>query len=574
MAGVNPYGGGEEGVRKDRAAFHPPRLSANPVLVSPLSLVHAKDDVISDRLYSGFVEHLGRGIYGGIVDNPAAPSPDALLERQDNGQATHKGRLGWRKDVINVLARKGELEMPVLRWPGGNFVSNYHWQDGVGPIAQRPNRIELAWLSSESNIFGTDEFIDYCRALDVEPYLCLNMGTGTYEEALAWVEYCNGTGDTQWANLRRRNTGRDEPHNVKMWGLGNEVHGPWQVGHMDALEYTRMAARWAHGLKLVDPTIQLVSCGNQGNSEWDWTVLKGLIGIVDYHSIHFYSMLGHERFSDVEGHDYEKNVFGPAAAERGIEVCASLINMAKIENATSILDWSKFDQKIPARQVKIAYDEWNVWDETKAPSASGLEQTYDYTDMLGVCAWLNLLVRRSGDVGLACIAQSVNVISPVMTSPTGILFQTTYYPLRLFARYMKGGNLLQLSHTPDIYRGPTYPSWIQHMNHPAYVDMAGMLLEGASGEASSIRISVLNRHPSAPWTAPILLRDFVVAKVEVHTIFSSDLCATNTFEEPNRVTPTVVEISSKEWADAGSSFTVREHSWAFFIFSGRIAPPA
>lgn len=271
MAGINPYAdsniipqadptGKAQVLPKD---LHPKTLTSTALAINPK--FYATEEIVSDKLYSGFIEHLGRGIYGGIVDNPAAPSPADLLEKQD-GEGIKQGRLGWRKDVMKIIAKDGELETPILRWPGGNFVSNYHWQDGIGPIEARPKRIELAWLSTESNMFGTDEFIDYARALGVEPYLCLNMGTGTYEEALSWLEYCNGTGDTYWANLRRKNTGRDEPHNVKLWGLGNEIHGPWQVGHLSATDYTKKAARWAHGLRLVDPTIKLVSCGNQVSS--------------------------------------------------------------------------------------------------------------------------------------------------------------------------------------------------------------------------------------------------------------------------------------------------------------------
>lgn len=202
MAGVDPYAQSKGGSILPASSFkHIPSLRPGKLRISPNCL--ASDEVVSDKLYSGFVEHLGRGIYGGIVDLPSDPSPPKLLQAQE------KGRLGWRKDVIEVL--RDDLEMPVLRWPGGNFVSNYHWQDGIGPIENRPKRIELAWGATESNHFGTDEFIDYCRELKVEPYLCLNMGTGTYEEALAWLEYCNGTGDTYWAQLRRKNTGRDEP---------------------------------------------------------------------------------------------------------------------------------------------------------------------------------------------------------------------------------------------------------------------------------------------------------------------------------------------------------------------------
>ncbi|CAO1633744.1 unnamed protein product [Jaminaea pallidilutea] len=556
MAGVNPYASAAatSAAQASSTYKHPSQLASARLRLSPNRLLYPPSTpVISDKLYSGFVEHLGRGIYGGIVDLPTDPSPANLLEPQP------RGRLGWRKDVMRVMSK--ELEMPILRWPGGNFVSNYHWQDGIGPLEKRPKRIELAWGSTESNLFGTDEFIDYCRGLNVEPYLCLNMGTGTYEEALAWLEYCNGTGDTYWANLRRQNTGRDEPHNVRYWGLGNEVHGAWQVGAMSATDYTTMAKRWAHGLKLVDPSIMLVSCGNQGNSEWDREVLSGLIGVIDLHSIHLYTMLGHDRYSDTAGFEYEKNVFGAAAAERGIEICSSLIQLAKIERAGQVLDWSKRDDEVAARDVKICYDEWNVWDEVKAPANNGLEQTYDFVDMLGVAAWLHVLVRKHREVGMACIAQSVNVISPLMTSRGGLLFQTTYWPLQLFARHMKGGHLLNLGYSGELYTGPTYPTWIRHMTPPPYVDLLGMT--GPDG----IRLSIINRHPTSHWLCLLDFEDFATQQVEMHEVYADDLAAANTFERPEVVVPTVKSLAVAELLSAG--LDVRPHSFVFLIINGR-----
>lgn len=570
MAGVNPYSAGKEAPALKSSEFqHPAELSNEPIRIHPAALTHSKSTpLVSDKLYSGFVEHLGRGIYGGIVDDPSKPSPAELLRVQDQGDDRTKGRLAWRKDVAKVLAKDGELEMPILRWPGGNFVSNYHWQDGIGPVSERPKRVELAWLSTESNHFGTDEFIDYCRELKVEPYLCINMGTGTYEEALAWLEYCNGTGDTYWAKLRRKNTGRDEPHNVKLWGLGNEMHGPWQVGFLNATDYTKTAKRWAHGMKLVDPSIKLVSCGNQGNSEWDREVLNGLIGVIDYHSIHFYSVLGHEHYSTVQGFYYEKNVFGPAAAERGIDICTSLIDLAKIDKAQSLLDWNNRDQTVAGRPVTICYDEWNVWDEVRAPGSVGLEQQYDFTDMLGVVAWLNVLVRKSKEVGIACIAQSVNVISPLLTSPEGLLFQTTYWPLRLFARYMKNGRLLNLAYTSDTYDGPTYPDWIAHLNKPAYVDCVAMIVQEQDSQRASIRLSVLNRHPLADWSGDIRFDGFEIESVEMHSLYHDDLTATNTFANPKEVVPVVKNFTGEQWQK--EHIPVRKHSFAFYIIEGTI----
>jgi alpha-L-arabinofuranosidase len=188
---------------------------------------------IDRNVFGGFVEHLGRCIYGGLYDE-GSPLSDSH---------------GFRKDVLGLLR---ELRMGVLRWPGGNFVSNYHWTDGIGPKNDRPRRPELAWGGEEPNRFGTDEFLAYCSELGTEPYICLNMGTGTLREALDWVEYCNGAGDTHWANLRRAG-GHEEPYRVRYWGLGNEMYGEWQVGAVSAEEYVREATRWARAIKMLDP---------------------------------------------------------------------------------------------------------------------------------------------------------------------------------------------------------------------------------------------------------------------------------------------------------------------------------
>ena len=211
---------------------------------------------VDRRILGGFTEHLGRCIYGGVFDEGSPLSDDQ----------------GFRTDVIEAV--KG-LKPPLLRWPGGNFVSGYHFTDGIGPKDQRPRRTELAWHGEESNRFGTDEFMRYCELVDAEPYLCVNMGTGTMDEAAAWVEYCNGTGDTYWANQRRAN-GHEAPYGVKLWGLGNEVYGPWQIGQLSAEDYVKAARQYAKVMSWTDPSIELVSCGETGWSDWDRVVLEGL----------------------------------------------------------------------------------------------------------------------------------------------------------------------------------------------------------------------------------------------------------------------------------------------------------
>ncbi|MGI8914900.1 MAG: hypothetical protein ACR2JY_14145 [Chloroflexota bacterium] len=190
---------------------------------------------IDHRIFGGFIEHLGRCIYGGIFEE-GSPLSDAA---------------GFRSDVLTAAQA---LRIPVLRWPGGNFVSGYHWQDGIDPVGQRPRRLDLAWHVEESNRFGTDEFMQYCQALGTEPYLCVNMGTGTQDEAQGWAEYCNGVGNTHYANLRREN-GHPEPYGVKYWGLGNEMYGPWQIGRLSAEDYVKKAIEFAKVRHWTDPSI-------------------------------------------------------------------------------------------------------------------------------------------------------------------------------------------------------------------------------------------------------------------------------------------------------------------------------
>ncbi|KAH0137223.1 family 51 glycoside hydrolase, partial [Aureobasidium melanogenum] len=270
---------------------------------------------INDNVYGGFTEHMGRCIYGGIYD-PGNPLSD------ENG---------FRKDVIEAFK---ELNCPVVRYPGGNFVATYHWLDGVGPKDQRPVRPELAWLGEESNQFGTDEFLKWCEVVGTEPYFALNFGTGTLDEALGWLEYCNSDKNTYYANLRRKN-GRDKPYNVKYWALGNEMWGPWQVGQMTKEAYADKAYQWAKAMKLLDPSVVLILCGETGYSTWDSYVLKECVkwdthtlggsttaSLIDMHSIHIYTA----------SNDHLKNATAPRSAERAIEITGGLIDLVRIEN--------------------------------------------------------------------------------------------------------------------------------------------------------------------------------------------------------------------------------------------------
>ncbi|KAF7327234.1 Glycoside hydrolase family 51 protein [Mycena kentingensis (nom. inval.)] len=488
---------------------------------------------VDPRIYSGFTEHMGRCIYGGLYD---PGNPNGLADEQ-----------GYRKDVLDALKA---LKVPVVRYPGGNFVSSYRWQDGIGPKHLRPRRPELAWLTEEGNQFGTDEFMAWCKELGAEPYICLNMGTGTLEDALAWLEYCNSTSNTHYANLRRAN-GHEEPYRVKYWSLGNEVWGPWQVGQMTAADYAKTAFQWAKAMRLLDPSIQIVCCGETGFSDWDRVTLKTLAPVVDFHSIHLYTLSKGQ---------HQVNVMGPAAAEKGIEISKALIDLAQIEHGLS-------------KDLTVCFDEWNVWDPVRAPGEKGGEEHYDLSDAMAVAAWLNVFVRKADVVKMACIAQSVNVLSPLVTSPTGIFKQTTYYPLHLFANLMQGTSLDAYvsvdDAAEDVYDGPTEPAFIANLAKHApsagkptkWIDVSAVL----SADEKQIRIALLNRHDSKAFSVPIvfaLAGKQLGADVTVHEVYHEDLGAKNGWDGEKVKTVVRREV----WEKEKGVYEAKAHSFQVLVF--------
>jgi len=383
--------------------------------------------------------------------------------------------------------------MGVLRWPGGNFVSNYHWQDGIGPKDSRPPRPELAWGGTESNRFGTDEFLTYCDELKTSPYICLNMGTGTLEEALAWVEYCNGERDTYWANKRRQH-GHADPYRVRLWGLGNEMYGEWQVGAMSADEYVREATRWARALKLLDPGIELVSCGKTGWNEWDRIVIEGMAHLVEYHSIHIYT--GSE--------DYWTNVLQPHQAERAIR------------SAIAHIRHTAYRHKIES-PPKIAYDEWNVWYRKMTVD---LAERYAFADALAVGTYLNIFIRNAGWVKMANLAQMVNAIAPIVTSPEAAAVQPIYYPVLLHARAALDNAVdahVYGSHLAPVWPGSPgrWPYKVADIGPFTSFDAAASV----NANADRVALTLVNRDPVNAGTAEIVLRDFTFAgSAQIETI--------------------------------------------------------
>ena len=346
--------------------------------------------IIDPMIYGMFIEHLDRCVYDGIFE-PGSPLADAE---------------GIRLDVLAACRR---LKPPIIRYPGGNFVSGYHWLDGVGPKEQRPTRFDMAWNTVETNQFGTNEFIDYCRKFPTEPYLCVNMGTGTMDEAAAWVEYCNRAGDTSYAKLRKEH-GYEQPHNVIYWGLGNEMHGDWQIGNLNAEDYAKKARHFAQVMKWTDKRIKLIL--NGGGREWDAMALRKCADLAEYISYHVY-------WYSTPGEDaHYSNLAQPYASETYIQYLWQLIQQVRR------------DQKIK-HPILIAIDEWNVLYPDHGTGER--KRRYNLTNALAVAIYMNMMRRNCQAVGMANLAQMVNLLPPIFTSPEGLFLQTIFYPLELAA---------------------------------------------------------------------------------------------------------------------------------------------
>ena len=451
---------------------------------------------IDRRLFSGFLEHLGRAVYEGIFD-PESPLSDAN---------------GFRTDVAAALRR---LKMPYMRYPGGNFVSNYDWRDGVGPRDERPVRADFAWKSIEPNTFGVDEFVRWCRWLDIEPMMAVNLGTLGPREAAELVEYCNFADGTFWSDARRRN-GSAEPHGVQLWCLGNEMDGPWQAGHCSAAEYAMKAQQAARLMRGIDPTIELVACGTSGRYmatylEWDRVVLETCWEDIEYISAHRYS----------RNYDDDSAWF----LAEGVEIDRILDDYAGL--IAYVRGVKKSDKR-----VYVAFDEWNVWYKdrrgdgawSRAPHL--LEEVYNLEDALVCAQFLNSFLRHADTVKIACLAQIVNVIAPILTKPDGMLIQSIYYPFQLFSQNARGVAL-----TP-IVDGPTYAA-------------------GARGEAPMVDVSACHDADSG-WVTIFIVNRSLTEDVSVEvscaglclhsdvktTVLSgNDPKAHNSWEMPNAIRP-------------------------------------
>jgi alpha-N-arabinofuranosidase len=419
--------------------------------------------------------------------------------------------------------------VPILRWPGGNFVSSYNWEDGVGPKDSRPRRFDTAWYADESNRFGTNEFITYCRRIQAEPYICVNLGTGGIQEAANWVEYCNGTGDTHYANLRRKH-GYPEPHGVKYWGLGNEMYGVWQAGHKSAEDYAKVALEAGKIMKWVDPAIKLIACG-AGSPDWNLTVLDVAGPICDYISVHLY----------VGGDDYYDLVGSVKRAEQLLQMTDGAIEIAEQRRRSRQVGNVGFP--LPSKRVEIAFDEWNVWyrrrDGRNRELKNKLEEPYNLRDALWTASMIHLFQRWGNKVTMANLAQMVNVIAPIFTSPQGLFLQPNFFPLELYRRE-SGDRVLH-----SFAEGPTFTSR-QH-GEAGFLDVCA-----TRDERGALAIGVVNRHRDQTLRA-----DFEIAGAspgtagKVFLIHGPSPDSRNTFEQPR-----VVEVAARDHAGFGQRFSM------------------
>jgi alpha-N-arabinofuranosidase len=455
---------------------------------------------VDPRVYGSFVEHLGRCVYEGIYE-PGHPSADPS---------------GFRSDVKDLVR---ELGTPILRYPGGNFVSGYDWEDSVGPRDLRPTRLELAWRSLESNHVGVDEFVPWARDVGSDTMMAINLGTRGVDAARNIVEYCNHPSGTQYSDLRRSN-GTAQPHGIKLWCLGNEMDGPWQIGHKTATEYGRLALESGKAMRLVDPSIELVACGSSHPKmptfgSWEATVLEEAYEVTDYISLHsYYEQHGDDRASFL----------------------ASAVEMDRfIDSVVATCDHVRAVGR-HKKHINLSFDEWNVWFQSEHAAAPPrdwagapplIEDTYSVTDAVVVGSLLMSLLRRADRVKIGCLAQLVNVIAPIKTELGGPAWrQASFHPFALTSRYARG-TVLRVEPTSPVHDTAIH-------GEVALVDAVAVLPD----EGDRVVLLAVNRDASDDMVLDVDLRALPGVSSGQHlALWDADPSAVNSKAEPDRVRP-------------------------------------
>lgn len=491
-------------------------------------IVFDKDYVLSkvdERIYGSFVEHLGRAVYGGIYEK---------------GHETADEQ-GFRKDVIEAVR---ELNVPIIRYPGGNFVSNYRWEDGIGPVAERPKRLDLAWRTLETNEVGVGEFYEWCKKANSEVMMAVNLGTRGLQEACDLLEYCNIDSGSYYSDLRIKN-GHKDAYNFKTWCLGNEMDGPWQIGHKTASEYGRLAAETARAMKQIDPSIELVSCGSSNSQMptfpmWEEETLSHTYDDVDFISLH----------------QYHNNNLNDTA-----DFLASSLEMDSfIKTVISTCDYVKA-KKRSKKDLYLSFDEWNVWyhsierdNELMKEDPWGiapplLEDIYTFEDALTLGCLMITLLNNADRVKMACLAQLVNVIAPIMTETGGKMWkQTIFYPFLDTSLYGRGVVLKGIS-SSDKYDSKNFTD-------VPYLENTGVWNE----EKGELTVFAVNRHLTDQMELSCDLRSFESCELVEHRVLvHDDLKAVNTAQsqpvQPQSLSGTTslegdihkIQIPAKSW---------------------------
>lgn len=483
---------------------------------------------VDDRIYGSFIEHLGRAVYNGIYE-PGHPTADDM---------------GFRKDVMELV---NKLNVPIVRYPGGNFVSGYKWEDGIGDRTKRPRRAELAWHTIETNEIGIDEFQEWAKRAGSRVMQAVNLGTRGPEEARDLLEYCNFPKGTYYSDLRRAN-GFEEPFDIKVWCLGNEMDGPWQIGAKTAEEYGRIASETAKIMKELDPTIELVACGSSHLymptfGKWESAVLEHAYNYIDYISLH--------------------NYYGNRENDTSSFLACSLDMDKFIKSVVAICDYVKA-VKHSDKTINLSFDEWNVWfhsndaDKKLEPwqiAPPQLEDIYNFEDALVVGCLLITLLKNCDRVKIACLAQLVNVIAPIMTENGGSAWaQTIFYPFMHASNYGRGTALIPVV-SCDKYD-------TKRIKDVPYVETIGILNE----EKKELTVFAVNRSLEDDIDFEIDLRDFTGAALIEHIVLEhDDMKAVNSVKEPDKVVPHTNGVTKVEETKAVA--TLNKHSWNVIRFS-------
>jgi alpha-L-arabinofuranosidase len=451
------------------------------------------------RTFGTFAEHLGRCVYTGIHE-PGHPSAD-----ED----------GFRSDVLGLTR---ELGATTVRYPGGNFVSGYRWEDGIGPVGDRPSRLDLAWHCTEPNQFGLDEFARWSRKAGLEPMMAVNLGTRGLQEALDILEYCNVESGTRWSDQRIAHGAKD-PYGIRMWCLGNEMDGPWQIGHKTAHEYGRLAAETARAMRMIDPGLELVACGSSGSGmptfgSWEATVLEETYDHVDFISCHAY-------YEEKDG-------------DLGSFLACSTDMEHFIGSVVATADHVRAKRR-SSKRINVSFDEWNVWYQSRFAAQEPLqgwpvappllEDRYHLADAVVVGALLITLLRNSDRVTAACQAQLVNVIGPIMTEPGGRAWrQTIFHPFAQASRYASG-DVLRVEPVSPLYETSQFGE-------------VPLLHAVATRDDEHTTVFAVNRSTDRPLQLTLDTRALGDLRViEATTLTDPDVYAFNTADNPDRVTP-------------------------------------